>query len=443
MKTFLKLITAVIFAAFSGGMFAAVVGLPAVPVIGVLGVASVIPGIAPEGSVLAGVYTEVWTKQVIKQFEQGLKDTFLDGVLDYSQYVTGDSESQVIHSTYFGVEPDVLINNSTYPIAIQELNGEDIPISLDKYQTKATPITDDELGALSYDKMGLVKIAHGDAIVRNRLKKAIHAFGPASHSTDHPVLLTTGAADMTGRKRLIWNDVIALRQAYADAGIEISMLRLVLCQQHVNDLLLEENSDFKKLYANFKDGVVNSNLGFEIRQFDNNPWYTVSTKAKLSFGATPDTDTDTQASVCFPLRKVGKASGITKMYWSKAENDPTYQRNLVNFRNYFLALPLVSKGFAAIISGFAAPVVDSPAIYASVETLSFLAAGEAKIVEISCKNNTAATVTGTGFSVSKSGETITVTAAANTGAERTGTLRVTDFVTGEYIEVELTQLAGN
>lgn len=353
MKTFLRFICALLLAAFSGGVFAATAGLPAVPVIGGLAVVSMIPS-SPQHSLRSGVYTEVWTREVVKQFTQGLTDTFLDGVLDYSQYVSGDSESQVIHSSYFGVEPDVLINNSTYPIAIQELNGSDIPISLDKYQTKATPITDDELGALSYDKMGLVKTVHGDAITRNRLKKAIHAFGPASHTTDHPVLLTTGTADANGRKRLIWNDVIALRQAYAEAGIEIDMLRLVLCQTHVNDLLIEENSDFKKLYANFQNGVVNSNLGFEIRQFDNNPYYTVSTKTKLSFGAIPSASTDTQASVCFPLRKVGKASGITKMYWSKAENDPLTQRNLINFRNYFVALPLVTKGFAAIISGKAA-----------------------------------------------------------------------------------------
>jgi hypothetical protein len=354
MKTFLRFMYSLLFAAFSGGVFAATAGLPAVPVIGGLAVVSMIPSSVPEGSLRAGVYTEVWTREVVNQFKSGLTDTFLDGVLDYSQYVSGDSESQVIHSSYFGVEPDVLINNSTYPIPVQDLNGEDIPINLDKFQTKATPITDDELGALSYDKMGLVKVAHGDAITRNRLKKAIHAFGPASHTVEHPVLVTTGAADETGRKRMIWKDVISLRRAYADAGIAIESLRLVLCQQHVNDLLEEENSEFKKLYANFQNGVVNSNLGFEIRQFDNNPYYNIASKTKLSLGAIPSPTTDSQASVCFPLRKVGKASGITKMYWSKAENDPLTQRNLINFRNYFVALPLVTKGFAAIISGKAA-----------------------------------------------------------------------------------------
>jgi hypothetical protein len=349
MKTKLKMITALMFAVVFGGFISAAAAIPAVPVIGILGGVSLIPGIAPSGTALAGVYTEVWTKQVVEQFQKGLKDTFLDGVIDYSQYVTGDSEGQVIHSAYFGVEPDVLINNSTYPIAIQELNGTDISINLDKFQTKATPITDDELGALSYDKMGLVKTSHGNAITKNRLRKAIHAFAPATNTTDHPVLLTTGAL-VNGYRRLLWVDIISLRQAYADAGIEIEGLRLVLCQRHVNDLLVEENSEFKKLYSNYQNGVVNSNLGFEIRQFDNNPFYTVSTKAKLSFGAVPVPETDSQASVCFPIGKVGKASGITKMYYSKAETDPLTQRNLVNFRNYFLALPLISKGFAAIVS---------------------------------------------------------------------------------------------
>lgn len=68
---------------------------------------------------MATVYREVWTGEVVKGFNERIRDTFLDGVKDYSQYVTGDAEAQVIHSTYFGVRPDVLINNNTYPIPIQ------------------------------------------------------------------------------------------------------------------------------------------------------------------------------------------------------------------------------------------------------------------------------------------------------------------------------------
>jgi hypothetical protein len=296
---------------------------------------------------MAGVYKEIWTKEVVKGFNAGLKDTFLDGVRDYSRYVTGDDESQVIHSTYFGVSPDVLINNTTYPIPVQELNGSDIPVALDKYQTKATPITDDELYALAYDKIQLVKESHVDSIVKNRLQKAIHAFGPAGHTVKHPVLLTTGAA-VGNRLRLTWKDVIAVRQAYADAGIEIDGLRFVLCPDHVNDLLLEDTA-FTKSYVNFQKGVITSQLGFEFREYANNPYYTAATKAKKSFGAIP-AEGDSQASIVFPVAKTGKASGKTLMYYREAKTDPEYQRNLINFRNYFIALPLITDGFAAVVS---------------------------------------------------------------------------------------------
>lgn len=299
---------------------------------------------------MAGVYKEVWTKEVVKGFELGLKDTFLDGVRDYSRYVTGDDESQVIHSTFFGVEPDVLINNSTYPIGMQDLNGSDIPIALDKYQTKTTPVTDDELYALVYDKIRLVKEAHVNAMVKNRLQKSIHAFGPATHTAKHPALLTTGAA-VGERLRLTWKDVIAVRQAYADAGIEIEGLRFVLCPDHVNDLLLEDTA-FTKSYVNFQKGIITNQLGFEFREYAYAPYYTVSTKTKKSFGAIPAAG-DHQASIVFPVKKTGKASGKTLMYYRESKTDPEYQRNLINFRNYFIATPLVSDGFAAIVSGIA------------------------------------------------------------------------------------------
>lgn len=298
---------------------------------------------------MATVYREIWTKEVIKGLNSALEDTFLDGIPDKSQYVTGDDEAQVIHSTYFGVQPDVLINNTTYPIDIQALDGEDVAIQLDKYQTKATPITDDELYALAYDKIAAVKGSHVDAIAENRLVKAIHALAPASHASKTPVLLTTGEATPDGtRKRLLWADIIALRQAYADAKIPIKNLRLVLCQDHVNDLLLADTA-FTKAYTNFKGGIITNQLGFEIREYSDNPYFTVATKAKQAFGAVP-TNAERQASVCFNTKLARKATGKTKMYWSDAKTDPLNQRNLVNFRNYFIALPSVNEAIGAIVS---------------------------------------------------------------------------------------------
>ena len=56
------------------------------------------------------------------------------------------------------------ILNKTYPIDVQALEDKDIAIKLDKFQTKATPITDDELYAISYDKTARVKEGHANSI---------------------------------------------------------------------------------------------------------------------------------------------------------------------------------------------------------------------------------------------------------------------------------------
>jgi len=352
MKTSLILgfFMSLMFSVFLGVGVSMATGLPTLPVSGVLMGISMIPMPSMGGIAMSTVYREVWTKELIKGFNAALKDTFLDGIPDKSQYVTGDDEAQVIHSTYFGVTPDVLINNTTYPIAVQTLDGSDIPISLDKYQTKATPITDDELYALAYDKMAAVKESHQDAIVANRLKKAIHAFAPAGHTAKTPVLITTGATSTDGlRLRLTWADIIAFREALTAAGIPLENLRLVLCNDHVNDLLLADTT-FQKSYANFKDGIITNQLGLEFREYSNNPFFTLATKVKLSFGAVPGVG-DRQASVIFNTKLARKATGKTQMYFSDAKTDPLNQRNLINFRNYFIALPSINEAIGAIVSG--------------------------------------------------------------------------------------------
>ncbi|MEA4916550.1 hypothetical protein [Proteiniphilum sp.] len=346
-KLILSVLFSLLFSVVFGGVLSAASGLPAVPVISVLAFASFIP--MPQGVLGATVYREVWTKEIIKTVNQFIKDTFLDGILDLSRYVTGDGEAQVIHNTYFGVQPDVLINNTTYPIDVQALNGSDVPISLDKYQTKATPITDDELYALSYDKMGIVKTVHGEAIAENRLKKAIHALAPSGNTAKTPVIATTGAETPDGsRKRLKWEDIITMREKYAAAGIAVDGMRMVLCPDHVNDLLLEDSKLFKTL-TDWKSGVVPSQLGFELRSYIANPYFNATTLAKLSFGTLPQA-TDKMATVIFTPKLARKASGLTKMYFSEAKTDPLNQRNLINFRNYFIALPTINEAIGAIVS---------------------------------------------------------------------------------------------
>ena len=155
-----------------GGAIAYAVGVPAiVGVVGMNVVGAALSFVPMPSGVRAGVYVEVWTGELVKHFSHAETATWLDGVPDYSRYVGNN----VIHLVDVGADPDVLINNTTYPIPIQELPDGDIAITLDKFQTKVTPITDDELYALSYDKIASVKERHGNSISESKFDKAAPA----------------------------------------------------------------------------------------------------------------------------------------------------------------------------------------------------------------------------------------------------------------------------
>ncbi len=331
-----------------GGIaFAMILGIGAFYAIGGLMILQFIP--MGNGITMSGVYREVWTGAVKEQLSTAEKATFLDGIEDYSSYVSavGD-EMQVIHLVYMGVEPEVLINNTTYPIDEETLDQEDIAITLDKYQTTVTPITDDELFALSYKKIATVKKKHGSAIAKAKFKKAIHALAPSGNTDDMPVIVTTGDDDGNGRKKLQLADLITLKRKLDALEVADEGRRLVLCNDHVNDLL-ELDEKFRDQYYNTQTGQVYNKYGFEIYTYVGNPEYEPDTLTKLSYGAV-STDTSQKASVFFSLERAVKASGWTKMYYSQASTDPDNQSNRVNFRHYYVVLPTQEDARGAIVS---------------------------------------------------------------------------------------------
>ncbi len=62
---------------------------------------------------------------------------------------------------------------------------------------------------------------------------------------------------------------------------------LVLCSDHVADLL-ETEQKFKEHYnINQTEGKIARLYGFDIYEYDGTPYYNTSTNAKLAWGATP------------------------------------------------------------------------------------------------------------------------------------------------------------
>ena len=341
------MVMAVAFNAAAGATAAMAIGCaPGAGAIAGNALALALQGASPSGALRAGVLKEIWTGEQIKQFRTALESWgWLARIRNYNQHV----ENDVIHFTAIGGDPNVLVNNTTYPIPIVALEDADKPIGLDKFTTECTPVTDDELHAISYDKMASVQERHRDSLVEIFGAHAIHAIAPNKNATGIPVLTTTGPGYGT-RKRMTTTDLLALKAAFDKMKIPKKDRILVLCSDHANDLLATEKKFAEHYNINETEGKICRLYGFDIYEYDGTPYYNPTSGEKLAWGAIPAT-TDMQSSVAFYAGRMMKAQGSTKFYHSKAENDPQNHRNLVNFDQYGICLPLSETNCrAAIIS---------------------------------------------------------------------------------------------
>lgn len=339
-----KFICSMLINVLMGVLLASVVGVnPAYGAVSGVVIPVALGNFLPSGAALEGVFTEVWTGELVKRLNAGLKADFLNGIPDYSARV----ENETIHLVDVGGDPDVLVNNTTYPIPIQDLTDGDIPIGLDKFQTKPTRVTDDQLYAISYDKFSADVERHGNAILTVKYKKAAHALAPYSHTDKTPVIPTSGAADAAGRKKLTIADVIALKRAFDNMEVPEDGRVLVLCPDHVNDLL-EQDQTFKDKYYNYTTGRLLNMFGFEVYTYINCPYYT-NAGVKVPYSSTPS-GTDLKGSFAFYRPRMFRAQGSTKMYYSEARLNPQTQESLVNFRHYYIVLPKKLEAIGAIYS---------------------------------------------------------------------------------------------
>lgn len=300
---------------------------------------------------MAGLNQEIWTDVLVQQFRATEEASFLNLIPDESRLVSGTrGENEVIHLVDIGADPSVITNNITYPIGVETQTDGDIAISLDTHVTKATKVTQEDVENIVYDKIRLVQEKHKHAIMVRKHDKAVHALAPVSNKTETPVLVTTGSDDGTGRKRLIMRDLITLKSAWDAQKIPLADRVLVLTAEHYNDLLIEALEAKKTTdHLSYDEaGMLKTMLfGFKVFMYISMPYFKLSTKAKLSFGATPVVG-DVQASVAFVARDMFRASGLTKNYVD--EPDTQTHSWMYNVRHNYVVLPKKERAIAAIIS---------------------------------------------------------------------------------------------
>lgn len=296
-------------------------------------------------------FPEVWSRRVRTNFTSATAAPWLDGIAeidaDVEERNPGDKgEVNEIHVPTSEFDVDILINNTAYPIALQDYTDDEVTIRLDKYQSKIITLSDDQVIGAAYDRIDNAT----KSITRNTLKKkyskAIHAMGAASNAPLTPVLETTGAS-FNGRKTLKYDDLVNLKDAFDKIDANPDSRRLVLCSDHYNDLMRDRDR-FADLLRNMTTGQPGPVIaGFQIFQYINNPYYNAG--AKKPFGASVVAG-DYKASIAFVEENVAKKTGLTKIYFADSKTNPTNQTNLFGIRHYFIAMPLQNQFIGALAS---------------------------------------------------------------------------------------------
>lgn len=295
--------------------------------------------VGPASAMAAVAKVEYMEKELIKHFRH--EGTWLMVVPSKNQWVNAD----VIKLNEIGADPAVLVNNTSYPIAVSSRTDASTAISLFKYDTENTTITDDELYALPYDKIGSVQQQHRETLEEETLWHALWNLAPEANTASTPVLATTGAT-VGSRKRLTYTDLVTMKTTLDKLKVPQKGRVIVLCADHLGDLLLEDKA-FENKFHNHKDGMITGNYaGFEIYTDINVVKY--SGTDKLAFKSET---AGKQASVIFHKKTVAKARGSVKAYAAKAADDPQNRETVVGFRVFFIAVPIRTIGQAAIIDG--------------------------------------------------------------------------------------------
>jgi hypothetical protein len=162
-------------------------------------------------------------------------------------------------------------------------------------------------------------------------------------------VLTTGADNGSSRKRMVIAD-LALAKFKLDAlKVPLDQRILVLCNDHVNDLLQVDQS-FRDRYYNTKTGEPVDFLGFKIFQDVYNPVY-AGNLTKKAFDAAAAPSTDRNASLFFYGPRAFKAMGAVEMFYRDKSIDPENRQTVLGFQLHHIVLPKKNIGFGAIVSG--------------------------------------------------------------------------------------------
>lgn len=293
---------------------------------------------------MPGLLKEIWIAQFLEKYRQSL--AWMSGIeLDMTAFV----DNNKINLQEAGVDPGVLVNNTVYPIPVEDIDDLPVSIELDTFDTKTTVIRNAESVQYSYDKLEVILRRHRQSLEQAEALKASHAFAPVSNTELTPVIATTGGDNGSGFRFITEDDVFRLAERYDDIDAPQENRHLVLHSRMWNELV-RTSPTLKEQRYRMQPGVVGRNFlelaEFKIWKYRGAAVYNKTTGTKKAYGAAAAPATDTISSFAYVGSEACMAMGTLEMFDSLRDVDARGDK--IGFQQRFIALPVRNKYFGAI-----------------------------------------------------------------------------------------------
>jgi hypothetical protein len=297
----------------------------------------------PRFLLYAGLLKEIWISRLMEKFYPTAP--WLERAQDYSGVV----ENNTINLAEIGADPQVLVNNSSYPVPFADRTDVPLQLPLDYYDTEGTVVRNAEAIQLDYPKMDTVISQHGKALAKAQSAKAAWNYAPAAANAYNSIILCEGYPGANyaagARKPFSFKKLIDAKLFLDSVDAPLDGRVFVLHPTHQADLLNQDVNLFKG-FTDYKSGMIGQLYGFDIYTSTQCPTYNGTNNTKNAYGAAA-ANTDVISSFFFLDTEVMRAKGTMDMF--SRLRDPEARGDIVGFQQRFVALSIRNKWSGAIL----------------------------------------------------------------------------------------------
>jgi hypothetical protein len=283
------------------------------------------------GVAFSGLQKEVWLPDVKEQFYP--PHEFLNAGKDFSGFVN----NHAINLAELAItDPVVLINNTSLPIPVVQPTDTALQITLKRYSTQSTLVTDAVAKELAYDQKSYYIKRHQNSLFKQMSADAAMAWSPLQDS-EYNAVISPSSSD----PQALINAIIKLKSRFRKINA-FDQMNLVLCPEHEAAI----SGENVILYKDFS-GMPGAELfGFRLWFSSQCPYYTTSSGVKVTDGTPFNSSIHSNASFAFRSDEVGKALGEFDFYYILKH--PDYQGDVFNFSVRAATFSIRSKYMGAI-----------------------------------------------------------------------------------------------